>query len=324
LPHVPHAAGKQSSIYHLLDSNLSFVRGNVLGAMIPKWLVWAALASVSYSAWAVLAKYVGDAVDAAHGQALSTLGMLPMIAALALLRRPADPGKRRRGILVALLGGVCSSLGDIPFFTALAGGKSAAVVSITALYPLATVLLAFVLLRERLGPIQLAGIPLSLAAIYVLSVREEQALFSPLALVALLPVVLWGVAGFLQKVSTNDVSGNTSAVWFLSAFVPLGIAIVLWRPLPANIPMPVWLLTSALGFALAFGNFAVIVAYAKDGKASVITPLVGLYPVLSVPVSIWLFDETIGWREILGISLAVVGILALSRESKPPTENNVP
>src|SRR5262249_7549025 len=141
-------------------------------AMFPHWLLWAALAFLSYGTWAVLSKMVGDALSPAHGQALSTIGMLPMIGALALLKGPPDPGNRRRGILVALGGGTVSCLGNIPFFMALGdeSAKAAAVFPVTALYPFVTVLLAVALLRERLSRIQAGGIALSLVGIYFLNV----------------------------------------------------------------------------------------------------------------------------------------------------------
>jgi drug/metabolite transporter (DMT)-like permease len=240
--------------------------------------------------------------------------MLPVIAALAVLPGPADPGNRWRGIGWALVGGVASCLGNIPFFDALTSAKASAVVPVTALYPLVTVLLAVLMLRERLGRAQAAGIALSLVAIYLLNVPEERGLLSGWLLVALVPVVLWGIAGFLQKVSTTDVSGERSAVWFLAAFVPVGAAIPLWEPLPTELPWRLWAMAALWGFALALGNYAATVAYARGGKASVITPLVGLYPLASIAAAVLFFGERIGPREGVGIALALVSIAALSRE----------
>jgi len=290
---------------------------------VPPWLVWAALAFLSYATWALLSKLVGD-LSPAHAQAMSTVGMLPVLAALALLKGPADPGNRRRGILVAVVGGAVSCLGTIPYFAALkAGGKAAAVVPITALYPVVTIFLAMAILREKLSRVQAVGIALSLVAIFLLNdtdERKESGLLSPWLLLALVPVLLWGIAGFSQKLSTSDVSGNTSALWFLAAFVPVGIAIGLHDPLPPDLTWSIWAIAAAVGFALAFGNYAVTVAYASNGKASVITPLVGLYPLASIPASLVFFGEQIGWREGVGVGLALVSILALSLESPPPAK----
>ena len=61
----------------------------------------------------------------------------------------------------------------------------------------------------------------------------------------------------------------------------------------------------------------------KDGAllVSVITPLAGLYPLVSIPIAILLLGERIGWRESLGITLALISAAALSCESRPaPSE----
>ena len=59
-------------------------------------------------------------------------------------------------------------------------------------------------------------------------------------------------------------------------------------------------------------NYALLAAFSSNGKASVITPLAGLYPLVSIPIAIFLLGERIGWRETLGITLALFSAAALS------------
>jgi bacterial/archaeal transporter family protein len=246
--------------------------------------------------------------------------MLPVMAALALSRNGAAtvPRRWRRGVSLALLGSIVSCLGSIPYFSVLSSSaKAATVVPVTALYPLATILLAVPLLKEQLNRVQLLGVALSLIAIYMFNIHEERELFSAWLLVALVPAVLWGIAGFLQKLSTNDVSGGVSALWFLSAFVPVGVVILVRQPLPPGISWWTLWLVIGLGFTLALGNFAVLVAYGSNGKASIITPLVALYPIVSIPIAILLFGERIGRHESLGVMLGIFSIAMLSWESPP-------
>ena len=77
------------------------------------------------------------------------------------------------------------------------------------------------------------------------------------------------------------------------------------------------MLVIALGFFLAFGNVAFLVAFARGGKAAVITPLGSLYPIVSVPIAVWWLGEKVGWREITGIGCALVSVAALSWETAP-------
>jgi drug/metabolite transporter (DMT)-like permease len=77
-----------------------------------------------------------------------------------------------------------------------------------------------------------------------------------------------------------------------------------------------WTIVVALGFFIAFGNFAVLAAYARGGQASVIAPLSNLYPLVSVPVAVLWLKEYIGGREIAAIATALASVAALSRETR--------
>lgn len=281
------------------------------------WLTWTVLALLSWGVWAVLSKLLGEALTPEQSQVLSTLGMLPIFLPLALSKRAHLRGVSRRGLFLALMGGIVTCLGNVAYYSALArGGKVATVVSLTALYPLATVLLAVLLLKERLNRIQLAGVALSLAAIWLFNVQGG-GFFSPTVIFAILPIVLWGLSGFLQKVATNHLTAETAALVYLSAFVPVGLALALAmrEPWPAFIPGRTWTLVLALGFFLAFGNFAILGAFARGGKAAIIAPLGSLYPLVSVPIAVLVLKERIGVREIIGILLALASVAALSCES---------
>jgi len=77
------------------------------------------------------------------------------------------------------------------------------------------------------------------------------------------------------------------------------------------------LLIALVGFTLGFGNLAILAAFARGGKASIITPLTGLYPVVSVPIAVCFLKETVGAREAIGIALALLSVVALSHEKRP-------
>src|SRR6185503_17605900 len=110
-----------------------------------------------------------------------------------------------------------------------------------------------------------------------------------------------GVGGLLQKISTNHISGELSTLWFLVAFVPVAFVLLMAEPLKQPIEMRVWMLASALGFLFGLGNLAILLAFAREGKASVIAPLAGLYPVVSIPIAILFLGEKVSGREWLGI-----------------------
>jgi len=289
---------------------------------MPGWLRWTVLALLSWGVWAIMAKLIGDALSGAHNQALSTLGILPIMLVIGVSRKYSPSSKRGRGILYALAAGAISCLGNVVYYDALSrSGKAALIVPLTALYPLTTILLAMLLLKERLNRIQLAGVLVSLVAIYLFNVQREEGFFSRWLLYAVLPIALWGTSGFLQKLATNHISGERSTLWFLGAFIPFGVLFLLQEPLPAHIAPTAWLLVIAQGFFLALGNLAVLAAFANHGKASIVTPLAALYPVVSVPIAIGFLGERVGVREATGIVLALVSVAMLSRETPTRVPN---
>ena len=285
--------------------------------MMTPWLLWTLLAVLSWGIWAVLAKWLGDALTAEQSQAVSTLGLIPILVPLAWSSAASLRAASRKGLLLAFLGGAITCLGNIAYYSAIARGeKVATVASITAISPLVTVLLAVLLLRERLNRVQLCGMALSFVAIWLFNIRNERGLLSGTLVYALLPILLWGSSGFLQKLATNHLSGEVAALVYLGAFVPVGIFFALRSPWPDVIAPRVWGIASALGFFIAFGNFAVLAAFARGGKAAVIAPLSNLYPVIAVPVAVLFLREQVGAREFAAIAAALASVAALSWETQ--------
>lgn len=288
---------------------------------MPAWIIWTLLTLTSWGVWAILFRLMGDSLSPAHSQAISTLGVIPILAALCLMKDVPTSGNRLRGILLALGSGILSCLGNVACYEALNHAKAATVVPLTALYPVVTVLLAVPLLNERLNRLQWIGIGLSLAAIFFFNVPQgtgvETGLASRWMLLPLAAILLWGVTQLMQKVATSEISARSSAIWFLAAFIPVAGAILFENPLTTGLDLRVWALAAAMGFALALGNLTILLAFAAGGKASIIGPLTGLYPLVSLPISIVGFQERLNQREICGIVLALLAVVLLSVQSEP-------
>lgn len=282
---------------------------------MPKWFFYALLALVFWGGWGFASKKIGDALSAAECQVISTLGLLPIVAVLAVRAGSALRGRSRRAVVIAIVSGLASGLGNIPFYWLLSGGeKAATVVPLTSLYPLVTVVLAVPLLRERLNGIQKLGIVLALVAIYIFNAGRTSGLFSTWLAYALLPVFLWGLAGLLQKMCTNDLSADVSTFWFLGGLVAVSVGLLVWQPVRWDLPASTWTWGITLGLLLGLGNLALLAAFANQGKASVIAPLSGLYPLVTVPLAVCFLGERVSPREWAAIALSVVAVVALCSE----------
>jgi uncharacterized membrane protein len=295
------------------------IAGDLLqSSFMARWHFWTLLTILTWGVWAILYRLIADEISEAHSQAISTLGVIPILAILWLLPDSPAIGNRWRGKWLAFGSGVVSCLGNIACYQALSHAKASIVVPLTALYPLVTILLAIALLKEHVNLIQFIGIWLSLAAMLLFNIQDEanEAGFaSPWIILAVIAIVLWGITGLMQKMSTNHISARSAAIWFLAAFLPVAVAIVLNNPVPTDISARTWMLSTLLGLMLALGNLTILFAFSSGGKASIIAPLAGLYPVVSIPLAIAMLGEKLNRRESVGIACALIAVILLSYQT---------
>lgn len=141
---------------------------------VPRWLLWSLATIVLWGTWGLVSKIASAGVDAYVNQLLYTAGLAPLLIFVAWTVHKRRVGERREGaaacVFWAFLTGILGGVGNIAFFEALVkGGKASVVAPVTALFPMVTVLLALMFLRERLGRVQWAGLALAFVAIYLLS-----------------------------------------------------------------------------------------------------------------------------------------------------------
>ncbi|MGA2984309.1 MAG: DMT family transporter [Terriglobia bacterium] len=135
---------------------------------------------------------------------------------------------------------------------------------------------------------------------------------------ALLTLVLWGFTGLTQKLATNYISVEFSLILFSAAFVPIAVVILIFQPLDWKIPAMAWFLAILGGALNGLGVLTSMAAFHHGGKASVVTPLIALYPVVTVALAVPFLHEKISHRELAGIILALVATAALSYGEETP------
>ena len=133
------------------------------------WFWYSALAVLAWGAWAVLSKLASSEIPAESLQFLFTAGTLPVAVAL-LVERKLKVEPSAKGILFSVANGVVSAIGILALFAAFRSGGNTGVITVTSsLYPVITVALALLILRERLTRIQTLGLALAAAAIVIFS-----------------------------------------------------------------------------------------------------------------------------------------------------------
>jgi drug/metabolite transporter (DMT)-like permease len=85
-------------------------------------------------------------------------------AAAPRLEPSSRPTSLRRGIALALAGGVLDAIANILLLLGIRAGDLAVAAVLGAMYPAGTIILAAIVLRERIAPVQWAGLALALGA----------------------------------------------------------------------------------------------------------------------------------------------------------------
>jgi transporter family protein len=128
-------------------------------------------------------------------------------------------------------------------------------------------------------------------------------------------LVFFGITGVTQKLATNYISFELSLVWFCVAMIIVSLAIAILVPLDWRVSAPVIAWAALGGLLNGLGALTSFAAFAKGGKASIVTPIINLFPLVTI-AGAWLFlGEKLTATQIAGIVFAIAAIVFLSQET---------
>jgi uncharacterized membrane protein len=289
---------------------------------MPRWLFYSLLAISLWGGWGLLGKLTK--LNEWQMTALSTLGVAGVALLLLFSPRLRQGTDFRRGMAFAFVTGLFGNGGNLTLLKALRVGEASLVAPYTALYPLVTVVLARMVLRERMNGVQAVGFALAIVAAGLFSwlgggEMKQGFVVGSWMIWASLTVLCFGIAAVTQKIATNHISNELSLVCFAASFVPVGAGIVLWGgPFDWNLPRVEWLYAGLYGAGIGIGTLVLFAAY-RWGNASVVTALTGLYPALTavLAMAIPFFGEGFTVLKSVAIGLAALAGAALTYEKLP-------
>ncbi|MBU4260342.1 MAG: EamA family transporter [Proteobacteria bacterium] len=132
------------------------------------WLLSALLAMIIYGFWGFFPKIAVSYISPQSALVFEVAGAI-LVGLVILFLIKFNLQFHPKGILFAVLTGIAGMTGTLFFFAAVQKGKISIVVGLTALYPLITVMLAVIFLREPLTFKQIIGLILACGAILLLS-----------------------------------------------------------------------------------------------------------------------------------------------------------
>jgi len=143
---------------------------------------------------------------------------------------------------------------------------------------------------------------------------RKSVLTAPWMLLSILTVLLWGAWGLESKIIVDRISPWMNQVLFSIGLIPLVLFMLFSKNLRRSGDRKTrgasyGLLTGILG---GTGNIALYLALGTGGKASVVVPIVGLAPLITIVLALLILKESINRLQMVGLGLALVSIFLLS------------
>lgn len=201
-------------------------------------------------------------------------------------------------------------------FYALSRGKLALTGTVVSLYPMTTVILSSVFLKEQISAGQFLGIGSILlgGVLLALPERKKQAFHD-------LSWFWWGAAtaisigtgDFLTKLSTNMIGAHSHLFFIAIIFQFLSVANYLIDQKGRQLPKfsQENFLPTLLGLFILWGGSLLFFLSFDFGPASLITPVSSIYPALMVILAVIFLKEKITPRQGLGVAAAVLGTVLI-------------
>jgi len=274
------------------------------------WIFYAALLIVFWGIWgafsALPANWYGY-----PDQMIYSIWALTMIIPAVFALRGQHFDRRPQATIYGLLIGLTGAGGQLLLFQALTMGPAYLIFPIVSISPAITVIMAMVLLRERLSPLAAVGLVMALAAIVLFTITggESEGSSGPWLLLSVLICVAWGVqAYFMRKTATIGVNEATTFGWMtISGLILIPVALLSLGGIPTDFPWQAPALTAITQVLNAVGALFLVMALAR-GKASIVAPTTNaLAPALTVIISLIAYQTLPSPYGAIGIVLALVG-----------------
>lgn len=272
------------------------------------WLLYALATTALWGVWGALIELPEKAgFPPTLGYAVWALTMVPC-AALVLRANGWRFERDARAWSSGLLIGLTGAGGQLLLFEALRTGPAFLVFPIVSLYPVLTIALSMAWLKERARRRQWLGITLALPAIALLSYVPPSA--GPARLSAWLPLaalvfVAWGLQAAVLKRAEAFMSAEGIFFYMsLSGLLLVPFAVVMTdfaRPIEWGWRGP-WL-AALIHLLNSVGALALVYAL-RHGKAIVVVPMTALAPVLTIALSLLLYQRIPMAPQAVGLVLA--------------------
>jgi drug/metabolite transporter (DMT)-like permease len=285
------------------------------------WLIYAIITTTFWGLWGALMEIPEKGgFPATLGYTVWALTMIiPALIALRLIKWKLE--YNARAIFLGCVIGLTGAGGQLILFQALRTGPAYLVFPFISLSPVVTILLSFILLKERASIRGWIGILLALLAIPLLSYQSANGTGTEgymWIILSLLIFLAWGFQAYVMKFANKTMKAESIFFYMMATGIAL-IPFALWmtdfsQPINWGFSGP-WL-TAMIQILNAIGALMLVYAF-RYGKAMIVSPMTNaLAPVLTIIISLSIYRVIPHFIIIIGILLAVCSAFLLAVEKE--------
>lgn len=283
-----------------------------------KWLVYALATTICWGVWGALIEIPEKAgFPATLGYCIWSLTMIP-VSVVAMRNNGWKLKTGRQSITYGGAVGLLGALGQLALFQALRVGPAYIVFPIVSLSPVATIMLSYTVLRERVSRRSWVGIFFAILALPLLSYQSAENSTSGYSWILLVFLVFlcWGVQGYFFKVA-NRVADSSSIFFYMTAasvlLTPLAILATDFQE-QINWGLDGPYLAALIQLLNSVGALLIISAF-RYGKAMIVSPLINAgAPIITILLSLTLYAKIPGLPLVSGMALAAIAIFLMAEE----------
>ena len=226
-------------------------------------------------------------------------------------RLKRDPRSITLGLAIGLLG----AGGQLLLFHAVTIGPTYLIFPIVSLSPAVTIVLSFLLLRERTGWLGIAGIALAILSLPLFDYSPQAgAHVGPWFTLALAIMAAWGLQAYYIKLANATMDAESIFAYMtLTALLLMPVA---WSLTDFSKPVYLGLsgpyLAAAIQVLNAVGALLLVYAF-RHGKALVVSPLINAgAPLLTTAIALGVAGAMPGPYKLAAALFALLGAVLLS------------
>ena len=281
------------------------------------WLVYALITTIFWGIWGA---FTGLPSEYGFPETLIycvwAITMIPP--ALIVLGRSGwklDTGKK--AILYGVMIGLFGAGGQMILFHAVTLGPTYLIFPIISLSPMVTIVLSYLILKERTGILGTIGIVLALVALPLFdytSGGDDKDYGYLWFVLSILVLFAWGLQAYYMKIA-NDLMTGESIFFYMMLTGLLLIPVALWMTdfsTDINYGMNGPWLAAGIQILNAIGALCLVFAF-RYGKAIVVSPMTNAgAPLITAVIAMIILGYVPGTLKIIGISLAIIAAVLLA------------